>query len=196
MSLIALSSGLKKHHYDIINRIAENILYKPIEIIDLKSYSPDINGGDIILLFGTRAKKFFQAKKYTNPYLILPEVANLEDEPENERKREKAWEALLEFKELLDSQVTLTSEQLSELTASDVVGMEILLKQKGVTEWFGKMKDGKTLCLSVEPTKDNGVDVALTFAELYAIKTAMEVLEVEEITIGSNNKRIGGSNNN
>jgi len=194
MNLLAISSSLKKIHYDIINRIAKNIFCQPVTIVDLKSYSPEISGGDAILLFGPRAKKHFKLNKYQNIHLILPAVIELEDESKNEKNREQTWKVLLKFKELLESSLTLTSSQLSELTANDISAIEIVLKSRGKTEWFGKTKSDKTICLSILPADKEKADIVLTFAELYAIKTAMEVLEVEEITIGTSGKRANNNN--
>ena len=117
----------------------------------------------------------------------MPATTELENNSENEKNREQTWKALLKFKELLDSSLTLMSDQLSELTATDISAIEIILKSRGETEWFGRTKDNKTVCLSLRPANKEKADIVLTFVELYAIKTAMEVLEIEEITIGTYN---------
>jgi len=196
MKLSAIAFNLKKNHYDIIQRISENVLYRPIEVIDLKSFTPFFNGNDAVLIFGARGKKYFRKNSNCHQYLELPEITELEKTDDNEGVRERIWEQLLSFKETLDNNQIITAEALLDLSADNILALEASLKAKGLNEWFGRTKKGETVCLSLLPAeeKKNKADIVLTFAELYAIRVAMDVLEVEEIVIGGSSNSSKGAN--
>jgi hypothetical protein len=183
MNVLALGYGFKKVHYDIITRISENVLYRPIQAVDLRSFEPTPGATDAVITFGPRAQKFFEkANKGCTYFLALAPIQNLEDSDQNDKEKEKAWKSLLAFKEALDSCVAVTEDDLPDMDSSDILSLEAQLKKRGVSEWFGTTKNGKTICLSLSEAGDRA-DVNLSFAELYALKTAMEVLEVEEVII-------------
>jgi hypothetical protein len=195
VNLLALGYGLKQKHYDIINRISENVLYYPIQAVDLRSFEPTLKSTDVVILFGPRARKFFdKSNQGCLHYLELQPISSLEVD---EEYKEKAWKELLKFKEKLDNYLVITENNLPDMKADDVLSLEASLKEKGVTEWLGKTKDGQTICLSLEtssfknnrqgPNPNKKADINLTFAELHTLKIAMKVLGIEEVVVNSSN---------
>lgn len=184
MNVVAVGYGFKKIHYEIIQSISENVLYRPIQIMDLRSFEPTFSGTDAVICFGSRARKCFDKNNQGCIHFIeLSQIQNLEDKEGNEKEKEKAWKALLTFKEKLDNTKTITDKDLPDMKAGDVLSLEAQLKEKNITEWFGTTKDGRTVYLSSGAGKERKADINLSFAELYALKTAMEVLDIEEVVI-------------
>jgi hypothetical protein len=119
----------------------------------------------------------------------FPEPKQLEPGGD-ETARVKVWQDLLELKAEPTTKKeckTITEDSLPELTAGDVKSLEKTIKELGIKEWKGVTKDGKSIKLSVVPI-EGSEDIKMTFSELYAIKLAMEILQIKEIDIVTNSK--------
>jgi len=180
MEFKALGFGIKKEHKEIIEKISENILEIPLEIIDTKSAVADIDPLHAILYFGQKALKI--APPIGKVYVVLPELHELEAIEGNEEKREEAYKKLLAFKEELHTFQAVTTAKLPELNCSEIVAIENALKATGQTSWQCKTKEGKLLYVTLEPTRIPDA-FSITFAELYALKMAIEYLKIEEIVL-------------
>jgi hypothetical protein len=177
--LIAVAFGITKDGREIIEKIGKNVFAKDIEILDAKVTDIDsITYTDSVLAFGFRAKNLLIKKKIE--HLELPDLKQLQDG--NKEVRQRTYEDLLKFKHKINKQLILKSNDLSQFGCEELKALEQSLKDKKETSWRGITSNKKSFELSLIPIESTA-DIFMTFAELYAIKTAMDVLRVEEIII-------------
>lgn len=179
MILKALAFNIIADHYKIINNIASSIFNSSIDIVDIKISEIELDNTDIVLVFGGKAARLVTDNLL---YLKLPELSKLEDRRSNEETRELAYKSLLEFKEKINLLQEISIEDL-DLTCDNILALEKSLKEKKETAWKGVTKNGKNIEISLTPRKKKNADIFLTFAEMYAIRTAMDTLEVEKIIV-------------
>lgn len=75
----------------------------------------------------------------------------------------------------LETLPTLDSKQVLEL-------FQQAFSKDGVKEWIGTTREGRTIKLTVD--KEIGsADINLTFAEMYMLKVAVEILKLKELEI-------------
>jgi len=120
----------------------------------------------------------------------MPDIAKLDQTLGDEPTRQEAYEKLLKLKEALQSSTptttdvkqNLTEGSLPKLTSGEVRTLEEMLLNKGITHWIGVTTDGRSVRVSVEPER-SVADIDITFAELFALKAAMEVLRIQEFEV-------------
>jgi hypothetical protein len=184
MLYIAIGINFSQKNLDLIQRIGQNVLKSNIHIIDLLSYQFHKSEHDnIYLIFGDKAKKMLNNITF-NYGFYLPEPDKLEIGID-EQLRLKTWEILKNIKELkiLNNIEVVTVENLPVLSTNEIKTIEQSLISSGQTEWKAVTKNGEIVVLSLEPIKDKNNIVNLTFAELFTIKSAMELLDLKEINI-------------
>jgi len=179
MKLVAISFGISAFGREIIENIATNIFKQPIEICDLKSTEPDWTYGDRVLIFGKKAAKLL-AGELGSDTLLLPDLKKLE--PGNESERKKALESLTIFRDNMLSSKPLTENSLPTISCDSLIAIENSLKEKKENSWKGRTKDGRSVEIQLV-SAESKAEIVLTFAELYAIKSAMKVLDLNEIII-------------
>jgi len=178
MKLVALAFGVSPSGREIIKSIGKNIFQQEIEIVDVKTTVPTINySTDRVFCFGARALKLINEQIW---HISLPDLKKLE--PGNDRYREETHALLLKAKQTLDNIQAVTQESLSNLSCEKIQSIESRLKEKNQLVWKGKTKDGRSVELQLESQESNA-DITLTFAEMYAIKTAIDVLDIDELII-------------
>jgi hypothetical protein len=177
MRLIALAFGINKSGREIIESIAKNIFKRDIEIIDVKTTEVILQPTDRVLCFGRRALKETNGDTWV---CFLPDLRKLE--PGNDEQRSKTYKQLLETKQTIDNEQIITEKDLPRLSCEKVQAIENRLKEKNQTSWKGKTKDGRSVELQIESV-ESSADIVLTFAEMYAIRTAMDTLDIEELII-------------
>ena len=184
--IIAVSFAIKSHQRELLQRMLSNVLEVESVITDLQTHSLSCSPTDILLVFGMRARKLL--KENIGRIISFPELIKLEPDASNENTRYEVYQELLKLKEELNGQLVLTAESLPDLSTNAIVALEILLRAKGETLWHGVTKDNRSICLSLLPCPDSIADIALTFAELFALRAAMETLQIRELSIGRTNK--------
>lgn len=188
--IVAFGYGLSKKNQELIIRMINNVLEKTVTIIDLKSYKLDISKypkDTIFLIFGKKAQRLIgnimltMARYFPDPDTLEPNG--------DEEARLQVWQTLLELKALptiKEECNIITESTLPELTAGDIKILEKTLKEMGTTEWLGKTKDGKSIRITVELSEKRTEEIQMTFSELYAIRMAMDILQLKEIDIAYN----------
>lgn len=179
MKLIAISFGISTSARETIENIGKNIFNQPIFIIDLKISEPEVGPIDNILIFGAKANRLFSRGTQQN-ILILPELKELE--PGNDKSREQTYANLLNFKQQIQNQKIISEDSLPNLSCNKILALENRLKEKNENSWKGKTKDGRSVEIQLESINSDA-DIILTFSELYAIKAAMDVLDIEGLII-------------
>ena len=71
----------------------------------------------------------------------------------------------------------------------DLKILEQTLVQKNINKWISTTKNGKTIQISIQP-EPSETDINITFAELYALRYAMDILNINEWMIVYSNKDI------
>ena len=124
--------------------------------------------------------------------IYLPDIQLLHADTGSQEKRQEVFSLLTEFKDtLLIQEKQLPTQKikdpLPEITISDLKILEENLKEKGVMKWMTTSSTGKTIQISSTP-QDAKTDMNITFSELYALKIAMETLDIQEFTVVYSNK--------
>jgi hypothetical protein len=188
MSIKAYGYKLRKEDYGLINRMG-SVVGEKISIYDLASYEKDIEDEDIVLVFGEHTKRMCRGST-CKALIEFPELVQLDQTLGDEPTRQEAYGKLLKLKEALqdkeldttDVKQNLTEGSLPKLTSGEVKTLEEMLLKKGITHWIGVTTDGRSVRLSVEPER-SVADVDITFAELFALRSAMEVLRIQEFEV-------------
>ena len=170
-----------------------------VVIKDLASFPVDFNKEDTVFIYGTYAKKLYLVEKRDPPKNILffDNVEEYSQETGTNIKRAQAYKKLLILQDkMLDVEVensvvlpdtvkTVTEETLPSITSNDLLSLEKNLLQKNVFSWKATTETGKTILVTKYPldSKEPGVDMQLTFSELYAMKIMVETLRVKSIEV-------------
>ena len=164
-----------------------------ISTYDLVSYEKDIDEEDIVLVFGGHAKRICKGST-CKAIIDLPELVDLDPTEGIETVRQEAYTKLLKLKEALQDEVPTTVEKnnqnltegsLPKITSGEVLILEKMLLDKGISHWVGITIEGKSVRMTREP-EESIADINITFAELFALKTAMEVLRIKEFEVVHN----------
>lgn len=192
MEFRAYGYNLRKEDYKTIEAMVKVVTSKIPFICDIRSYEIESNSTDVLFLFGARVIKECKSLD-CKIKLEFPDISKLDAGFGEEEERDEAFSKLINLQKVLHKQISttpktvvetykLSEESLPTLNANEILALEETLKKQGVTEWKGITKNGVTICLSWLPGKKDA-DINLTFAELYALKVAMETLQVEEFEI-------------
>ena len=189
----AYSLGIEKKDFELIRKILK-IITKEIPVIkDLRFY--DINSEDtedsFIFLFGKKASDLAVNIK-AKTIIYLPDIQLLHADTGSQEKRQEVFSLLTEFKDtLLIQEKQLPTQKIKDpipdITISDLKILEENLKEKGVVKWMTTSSTGKTIQISSIP-QEAKTDMNITFSELYALKIAMETLDIQEFTVVYSNK--------
>jgi hypothetical protein len=167
------------------------------KILDLKSFQPKIDTTDIVFIFGNRAAKICKGMN-ASIEVFFPNLSKLDAVTGDQTERTLAYSKLLDLKKEIDFKLLkkdsdndlilqevkekILGKSLPELDSKQVLALESILKQKGIKSWECKGKDGTNIRITIEPEKGNA-DINITFQELYALKSCIETLHVEEFGI-------------
>jgi hypothetical protein len=179
MRLVAISFDISSSARKIIQNIAGNIFHCPVDVFDLKCSEPEVNVTDTILLFGKKSTNLF-IPRGAQQILQLPELSQLE--PGNEKIREQTYQQLLSFSQNIKNQKIISQATLPDLPKNELQAIEQRLKEKKENKWIGKTKDGRSIEIQLN-AKESTADIAITFSELYALKTVMKLLDIDELII-------------
>lgn len=143
----------------------------------------------VIIAFGKQATEMGFPYRDYRLFLAVPEPSELFDTYSNREAREYTWEKLCELRKKIDSvkQNVQTKLPNKEPESSlDLTEINNLVKLNP-NSWVGRTKDGVSIRLSAKP-EEGSEDIKLTFTELYALKVAMELLEITEFKLVPSNK--------
>lgn len=188
MSYDAYAYNINKDEEAIIRQMIAIITNEPGNVYDLRSYKPECDFGDIILVFGERAKRACEGLK-CKAVLEFPDVSRLVAGFGDEDERVLAYQKLLDFKgamadtqESAKKRTVINEETLPPLDSAQVLlALRAALSSQGVEAWEGVTRNGSKFRITIEP--ENVADINLTFAELFMIQAAMTTLQCEELEI-------------
>lgn len=192
MSFLAFGYNLRKEDYDLIVKMVKVVTDTPVEIYDLASYEADILEKDIVFFFGEN--RAVTAAKQANCRLKVefPDAVELDAAFGNEDLREMAWEKLKEVKRLLATAKEqeraadipkIVADDLPAISSDKILQqLRVAMSKQGIESFRCITKDGREIVLTVEPQKCDA-EFCMTFAELYALKLAQEVLHVKEFEL-------------
>lgn len=191
MKIFLLVHNLDKTTSEIIERININVLENKCSILDLKYFDfkkSEINKENYFLIFGEKPLKIFNSI-FDKKVEVLPNIFILEDisslipKEKNKEIRQKTFGELLEIKKKINNKTIINKDILPDLTSSDIMILEKILREQNRDNWVGKLPNGKTIRISTKVDKENKEDILFTFAELYCIKVTMETLNLGEFQI-------------
>jgi hypothetical protein len=209
MKFKAFAYSIDANQYTTIRKMIQFLTEEEPEIIDLRSFEPEISKDDLVLVYGIKAQRRLEKNKcllkveFPEPYKLGKTALG------NETDRKSAWEKLIQLKNTLDSgnmeaiskasfenqkTLNLTEELPSKLTATNIKELERQQKEQGKTHWSGWTTNGKSIRVTVEPEKSEA-DINITFAELYAVMGLKEVFRVKELEIVCKSSHITETNN-
>lgn len=190
----AYSVGLQERDFELIRKIAKVVTEEHISVKDLRYYDAkqEDTKKDILLVFGekaSRSTKDIKAKQIVH----LPEISTLHASTGIEENRKEALKKLNLLKTILETDIVEIKPELTledpipDSKLSDLVTLESTLKEKGVNGWLTTTASGKTVQISITP-ETTEADMNITFCELYALKIAMDTLNIKECTIVYNKR--------
>lgn len=199
------SFNITAEEQNTINKIIKFFAPETVTFIDLRCYEPESTSEDIMLLFGTKAIKICGnlSCKIKEEF---PELSKLSPGFGEEYEREQANNKLKLIKkslaapsssvnkaEISSSSNETTTKSLVENLPDDISSrkileqVEIIIKNKQQKAWIITTKDNKIVRVTLSPESSNA-DIDITFAELYMLKTTMEVFQVKELEVVYNSK--------
>ncbi len=90
--------------------------------------------------------------------------------------------AILETDTIEINTESALKDPVPDLELSDLKILESTLKEKKVNKWLTTTTNGKTVQISIVP-ESTEADINITFCELYALKIAMDALDIKEFTV-------------
>jgi hypothetical protein len=193
----AYGVGFQERDFELVRKITKVITEEYVVIKDLRYY--DINLEDtkdsIVFLFGSKASRLAKDIS-TRESIFLPEIKSLYQKEENESSRQSAFKKLMLLKDIIENKNTVDTisetNLIDPVPNTDLKDLKILeqtLVQKNINKWISTTKNGKTIQISIQP-EPSETDINITFAELYALRYAMDILNINEWMIVYSNKDI------
>lgn len=192
MAFKAFAFNLNKEEENTIRRMVAVATDEKVQLVDTMSFKPECNKEDIIFLYGKRVHRQFKNSpcRYKLEFPDIPALVDKQGDPET---RKHAFQVLVDLKEKLASgelesvqetvnRVVLTEESLPAINADDVLVLQKYIQEQNQDYWQGTTKKGQSVRLTVAPTSSDA-DVNMTFAELYAVKMAIETLNLKEVEV-------------
>jgi hypothetical protein len=194
----AYSVGLQEKDFELVRKIAKVVTTEHVTVKDLRYYDIKLENTeeDILFIFGNKACRLagdIKAKHVVN----LPDISTLHSKTGILEKRQEALKQLNILKEILEDDIQAelnkkVQDPVPEMKISDLQSLELNLKSKSINKWLTTTKNGKTVQISITPESAEA-DINITFAELYALRMAMEVLDVKEFTVVYSSQNSKGS---
>jgi hypothetical protein len=152
----------------------------------LRSLVPD---ADVVVTFGkflgTMAGNVIREKDLRVLLICLPSIKKLQDKPENKPHRLET-RGLLENLKRLCQAAPVTATRFDRDNLPDLSSREVLLQEALASSGpvIRVAKDGQTVEIRSEETAPSrAADISITYSELFAIRTAMEILGVDQVEV-------------
>jgi hypothetical protein len=197
MKIKIFGHGIDIEQCKLIKKMVGIVTNDEPEIIDLKSFDPDVNPDDLIFTYGPKAQRQLNNIK-CQLKIEFPELRQLDPAFGVEVERALALKKLLQLKKTLDSgnmqtipdtkeipkteqtQNIVTEELPTQLTVANIEELERQQREQGKTCWSGWTTDGKSIRVTVEPEEPQA-DIQMTFAELHKVIGLKEAFRVKEL---------------
>jgi hypothetical protein len=192
MTVYLIGYNLAESERTILTKIGTFVAEK-YKIVDLMSYDLRTTNQDVLLVFGHRANRLTASLSCLTK-IEFAEPCYLANTPDNEERRVETLRRLEELKKKLSLDVTETKtplvkyneQDLPNLTTQDILlQLRVAMHKTDQQEWLGWTSNGKTIRLTIEPAESTA-DINMTFAELFALKTTMDILQVKEVEVITN----------
>lgn len=200
----AYSVGLQERDFELIRKIVKIITTEHVSVKDLRYYDikSEDTDQDILFVFGDKASRLVEGIR-AKEIVHLPEIATLHANTGVQGNRKEAFKKLNLLKVALETDTLevekepvlespVLEDPVPELELSDLKILESTLKEKEVNNWRTTTASGKTIQISITPEVTEA-DMNITFCELYALKIAMDALNIREFTVVYNNKANKGN---
>ena len=189
----AYSVGLQEKDFELIRKIAKVVTTEHVAVKDLRYYDIKLEETEehIVFIFGNKASRLANEIKAKH-VVRLPEISTLHSSTGILEKRKEALKKLTILKEILEDDLQSemnkkVQDPVPEIKTSELKDLESNLKLKSIDKWLGTTNSGKTVQISINPQPAEA-DINITFAELYALRIAMEALDVKEFTVVYSNQ--------
>jgi len=194
MGFVAFGYNLREEDYDLIRKMFQVVTDGPADVYDLQSYDPCATSQDIVFFFGSN-RAINAAKE--NDYKLkieFPDPIELDATLGDDDLRDIAWKKLKKLKEFLEEETDTQLERKAETQNPEINDLpaistdkilqqlKVAMAQRGIQSFKCMTQDGREIVLTVEPQKCDA-DFCMTFAELFALKMAQEVLHVKEFEL-------------
>ncbi len=185
----AYSVGLQERDFELIRKITRVVTTDHVSVKDLRYYDIKLEDtkNNILFIFGSKASRLAQdieAKQVVH----LPEISTLHASTGIDEQRLEALKKLNLLKAILETDTieinteSALKDPVPDLELSDLKILESTLKEKKVNKWLTTTTNGKTVQISIVP-ESTEADINITFCELYALKIAMDALDIKEFTV-------------
>lgn len=200
MKILAVGFEVSKHDLERLHSLLHvtRLDTWPIETTDLQSEPLNLEGIDLVLLFGSKVQTLAQEACTEQRILSisLPPIKLLHppEEGGNAEARSTAYTQLVQLREDIQSgHVSLAEDRkiLSELSSEDVpplslekiLSLEQLLQKGGRTGWRYRTSNGRTILvyLGEKPTIDKTIDATLSIAEVLALRLAADTFQWKSV---------------
>lgn len=208
MKILAVGFDLSQSDREQIGRVvaACGFTSQNLDTRDIKTTAIDFIDIDLVLIFGERAGRSIvpMAKEKGLLYTLLPTIKNLYPTEYGgiAEDRARTFKELSTIAEALRSgQIQVVSDRkllstikppavIADLSIPVIQTLEKTIRDSGRTSWTCTTKDGKVVGIIVDAQTPEppGVDYCITFAELLAMRAAIDVLQIQEIKFVSSSK--------
>jgi len=134
-------------------------------------------------------KQTLLEKSINTDHLELPACSQLVNVPENRAVRSKAYKELKEFEKLIitarpsvwPSGIVVTEEDLPTLSYKEILMMKKIATTEGRIKCIQISKNKKLVEIGPEDSWSNDADIHITFEELLLVRSAMDILKINEV---------------
>lgn len=146
----------------------------------------------LAIAFGKPAGAIAQdsTSRISNVYQVtLPPPSSLTDKLSNRIDREEAYKILLQAKEILDQEtsitdnLTLSPDDLPDWKTDQVLLLSKRMEESGENSVFVANMNGQILEISNKINPNSKADINLTISELYSLKCIIDIFGNNEIEI-------------
>lgn len=201
MNILAVGFDLNESDREQVMKImaACRLTTHKIEMKDIKTTAIDFIDVDFLIILGERAGRSLipMAKEKGLLHLSLPTIRNLypiddggitEDRTRTFKELSSLAEALRsgQLQVVADRKILTTMKPpaaIGDLSVAAIQALEKIIREAGRTSWTCTTKDGKVIGITIDTKQQEpeGVDFCITFAELLAMRAAIDILQVQEI---------------
>lgn len=178
-----------------------SLLEAPSDLLNIPQYRVEdhVKENVVIITFGkiceVSVKQHIEERKLKNVKLVpLPAVQRLQAIKGNETTREQTLQDIKDLKEFLEEdkfqpeEIIWDDGSLPNLDCKHLIMLEKMTEAAGKTSCFQTTKDGRLIEISQQKLQKSQADIHLTFHEVYTMRTIMDTLGVDEVTVVNHNK--------
>lgn len=208
MNILVVGFNLNESDRELIVKIVSvcKLNMHQVDIKDIKTTAIEFTDIDFLIILGERTARSLipMAKERGLLHLSLPTIKNLypieyggiiEDRVRTFKELSNLSEALKtgQLQVVADRKI-LTSMKppaaIGDLSIAAIQALEKVIREVGRTSWTCTTKDGKVVGITTDTKQPepDGVDFCITFAELLAMRAAVDIFQTDGIKFVSTNK--------